>query len=78
MILRLKYFGMIAEAIAKEEENVEIQHRTIADLDGLLKRKYPQLVTLEYQFALNQTLAGMDEIIKDGDEIALLPPFAGG
>jgi len=78
MILQLKYFGMVAEAIDKAKEEVEIQHRTIADLDGELKRKYPQLTTMNYKFALNQTLAGMNEIIKENDEVALLPPFAGG
>ena len=78
MILQLKYFGMVAEAIEKEAEKVEIQHRTIADLDGLLKRKYPQLATMNYQFALNQVLVDTNEIIKDNDEVAVLPPFAGG
>jgi len=78
MILQLKYFGMIAEAIQKEGETIEFNQNSIQKLDELLKSTYPHLSNLEYQFALNQSLVDGEEVIKDNDEIALLPPFAGG
>ena len=29
-------------------------------------------------FAINQTFAGRDAILRDGDELALMPPVSGG
>lgn len=78
MILRLKYFGMIAEAIGKDEESVDFSNSTINDLDNNLKSKYSKLEDLNYNFAVNQTIVERDELLNENDEIALLPPFAGG
>ncbi len=78
MILKLKYFGMIAEAIGKAEEAINFSENTIGELDGFLKTKYVKLSALNYQFAVNQTMVEQNEKLNDNDEIALLPPFAGG
>ena len=78
MILKLKYFGMIAEAIGKNEESFNFSGKTIADLDVILKNNTPKLDTMNYKFAVNQAMVTQDEILNDNDEIALLPPFAGG
>lgn len=80
MILRLKYFGMLAEVIQKEEETIDFNQKNIQELDDLLQSIYPKLGTMEYQFALNHSLVGVGEeaLLKDNDEIAVLPPFAGG
>ena len=44
----------------------------------MLKNKYIKLDALNYKFALNQALVDMNEVINENNEIALLPPFAGG
>ena len=33
---------------------------------------------LEIMVAVNQDVAQLDTVVKDGDEIAFLPPFSGG
>ncbi len=78
MILQLKYFGMIAEAVGKSEEQLEFTGNTVQELAVVLKESYPKLSELNYKFALNQTLVEQKEEISENDEIALLPPFAGG
>ena len=78
MILKLKYFGMIAEAIGKTEESIDFSGKTVADLDMLLKENTTKLNAMNYKFAINQVMATQDEVLNDNDEIALLPPFAGG
>lgn len=78
MILKLKYFGMIAEAIGKDEESLEFSGKTIAELDVVLKNNTAKLDTMNYKFAVNQAMVTQEEILNDNDEIALLPPFAGG
>lgn len=76
-MLKLKYFGMIAEATGKVEEDFSCV-KNLSDLTIKLELKYPKLKELNYKFAVNQSLVPNDIIIKDNDEIALLPPFAGG
>ncbi len=78
MILQLNYFGMVAEAIKKEKEEYSFSEKTIADLNELLKKEYPKLNQLNYNFAVNQTMVKNDKKLNNNDEIALLPPFAGG
>jgi len=76
-MLKLKYFGMIAEAINKSEEDFVF----VGNLDLLtlqLEGEYPKLKDLNYKFAVNQTLVATNITLKENDEIALLPPFAGG
>ncbi|MBL4594578.1 MAG: MoaD/ThiS family protein [Flavobacteriales bacterium] len=78
MILKLKYFGMIAEAIGKSEELLDFSGKTILDLDVVLKSNTAKLSSMNYKFAVNQSLVEHDEMLINNDEIALLPPFAGG
>lgn len=80
MTLSIKYFGMIAETIGKQEEKVEISRQQIAValLVELLLKKYPDLNLKSFKIAVNQSIAENTAIINENDEIALLPPFAGG
>ena len=78
MILQLKYFGMIAEAVEKEDEFFELSGSTIKELDVALKNCYSNIENLNYSFAVNQTMVNEDILLKENDEVALLPPFAGG
>ena len=78
MKLTIKYFGLVAEATNKFEEvmelNGELTARELKErcLNGLSIRDKDSV-----QIAVNQNLD--DKItLKDGDEVALLPPFAGG
>lgn len=70
---------MIASAIQKEEEIIEITG--IGNIEGVkiyLIKIYPQLEALPFQIAINQTIAINSDSVSTDDEIALLPPFAGG
>ncbi len=78
MILKLKYYGMIAEAVGKENENIEFSASTVIELDEVLKKQYNKLTTMNYKIAVNQSIAQVELELNDNDEIALLPPFAGG
>ncbi|NVN18380.1 MoaD/ThiS family protein [Muricauda sp. HICW] len=78
MKVTVKYFGLVAEAAAKSEEVMELDETLTAS-----ELKVQCLIGLaiadkdSVQIAVNQNL---DETItiNDGDEVALLPPFAGG
>lgn len=78
MKVTIKYFGLVAEAAERFEEILELDGAITASelkaqcLNGLAIADKDSV-----QIAVNQNLN--DKItIKDGDEVALLPPFAGG
>ncbi len=78
MRVTVKYFGQVAEAMGTSQE---VLHLTSATTAHELKLKCLGPLGImdqeSIQVAVNQNL---DEyiILKDGDEVALLPPFAGG
>ena len=39
---------------------------------------YPDLKNYTFRIALNEELISDSQVLKDGDVLALMPPFAGG
>ena len=81
MNIRLKYFGMVSESTGVNEENIKVDQETpftTSKLNVLLKNKYPKLKELNFKFAVNQNMATESHTLQENDEVALLPPFAGG
>ncbi len=78
MLLNIKYFGMIAEATATNEEQIEMETCSVSQLLETLNHRYPELGHFDFKVAINQKLVTKEEMITAESEIALLPPFAGG
>ncbi len=79
MEVKLYYFGMIAEVVHKDYEILTITAPIeIKELKKLLTHRYPILNNKKYRIAVNQSLTHKNQMIYKNDEIALLPPFAGG
>jgi len=78
MKVTIKYFGLVAEAAGKNEEVFNFEGTLTS---GELKNKCLDQLSIQdrdsVQVAVNQNLDDTIEI-KEGDEVALLPPFAGG
>jgi len=52
---------------------------TINELKTLLEEKYPQLKQLgSYMIAVNNEYASINDVIHEGDEVAVIPPVSGG
>ena len=75
--INLLYFGLISEICGKNSEEINFSGK-IDDLRNILIQKYPALLSVEYQFAVNQEVSSMTDKVSAGDEVALLPPFTGG
>ncbi|MFP4488869.1 MAG: MoaD/ThiS family protein [Bacteroidales bacterium] len=77
MKIKVLLFGILAEKAGSAEVEVE----DVSSLDELKKHivvKYPSFAAYKYRISVNQSLADEDISLADGDEVALLPPFAGG
>lgn len=77
MKLSIKYFGLLAEITHCKEESFEFSGSVVLELREALYVKYPDLMKKNFQIAQKQILVS-DQAFVTGDELALLPPFAGG
>lgn len=77
MQIDVKYFGMLAEITGCDSEKVESEIQTVADLQKVLLGKYPDFKNKDFRIAQNQELVALETKLT-GQEIAVLPPFAGG
>ncbi len=69
-------FGVLADVTGKSAITMEA-----ADLDSLkenLLTQFPVLKQYRFQFAVNREKAARNISLNRDDEVALLPPFAGG
>ncbi|MCP9438364.1 MAG: molybdenum cofactor biosynthesis protein MoaE [Nitrospira sp.] len=80
----VKLFGM-TKSLAGNREHLSLgwtEGFTVKDLLRLLDQEYPRIGELIHQkkvlVSVNQEIAHEQTEIREGDEIALLPPFAGG
>ena len=78
MKLNVKYFGMIAEWAGSENGQLDFSGTSVADLQSQIEQLIPGLSSASYQIAVNHVIVSDDAVITLGDEIAILPPFAGG
>ena len=78
MVFKVNYLGMLIDQTGKHEESISLSDNKLSSLDAALKEKYPILKELRYKIVVNHEVASNDLEMQLTDEIALLPPFAGG
>jgi len=77
MVIKILLYGILAEKANTKEF-------TLSDIPSLGKLKeeilkaHPVFSDLKYYLFINHKASTEDAILVDGDEIALIPPFAGG
>jgi len=81
MRLRLLAFASASDVLGTGELELELPGpATVADLRAWLDARYPALAPLwpRLAVAVNGSIAGSDEPLSEGAEVALLPPVSGG
>jgi len=82
-MVRIKFFAMLKGIVGREELEMEIgETLTVGELKARLIEEYPVLKELfdsrSVLISVNQEFASSEGVVKDGDEVAFLPPFSGG
>ncbi|MDP2830083.1 MAG: molybdopterin converting factor subunit 1 [Sulfuricellaceae bacterium] len=84
-MITLLYFARLREAFGVASETLELPDsvKTSKDLtDWLQARGGEWAVELApgraFRVAVNQEMAGLETLVRDGDEIAIFPPVTGG
>jgi molybdopterin converting factor subunit 1 len=82
-MVTVKYFANLKQMAGKDEDQFTINEgTTLEQLSELIGQNVPQLGDMvrekKVMISLNYDVVPLDTVVKDGDEIALLPPFSGG
>lgn len=77
MNVNVLVFGQIVDITGKESLSITGVAST-DELVQVLQQKYSGLKELKYLVAVNKKIIRQTTELKDGDTVALLPPFSGG
>jgi len=77
MEIKVLFFGVLAEVTGTGLKKYQ-EVRSIGELKMRIEADFPEVVHYNFRISLNNELINNDPSLKDGDEVAFLPPFAGG
>ena len=78
-MINIKCFGIAKEIVNKDIEQFDVDELTVADLRKAMNHQYHAFTQIKgYMIAVNQEYATDDQVIKTGDEVAIIPPVSGG
>ncbi|MCM3726757.1 molybdopterin converting factor subunit 1 [Neobacillus cucumis] len=75
---KVLFFAHLRDVVGEEFLTLEAAGKTVAELKAELAAKYdlPRMDTV--MTAINEEFASNDEVIREGDEVAFIPPVSGG
>jgi sulfur-carrier protein len=77
MQVKVLFFGVLSEVAGTDCRH----YSDVLSTDGIKMRildEFPEIQHYNYRISLNNEIINSDMSLKDNDEVALLPPFAGG
>jgi molybdopterin converting factor small subunit len=77
MKVKVLFFGVLSEVTGTGLEYYE-DVKSIEHLKQRTADDFPEIVHYNFRISLNNELINDDSNFSDGDEVAFLPPFAGG
>ena len=80
MVINILAFGVVKEIVGGSSVSMNFTDAiTVAELVSTVKEKYPEVTKLSsFAVAVNGSYATLDTVIKQSDEIAIIPPVSGG
>ena len=81
MKVSVLYFGILKDVFGRDREEVEVaEHSSIEAMLGILRGRAKTAPGLweSVAVAVNQEYAQRSIVLREGDEVALLPPVSGG
>ncbi|MEO8035166.1 MAG: molybdopterin converting factor subunit 1 [Acidobacteriota bacterium] len=81
MKVRLLFFAVLRDITGQIESDLTVADGTrAADVWEILRQRYTQLAgyTQPPMIAINEEYARADSLLREGDQLAFIPPVAGG
>jgi len=81
MKIKVKLFAFYRQIAGRDEIVLQIpSNSTVSWLEAKIKVDFPKIYgsSIKPLISVNAEFAGADYVLKNGDIVALLPPFSGG
>jgi molybdopterin synthase sulfur carrier subunit len=77
MKVKVLFFGVLSE-VTGTSIKVYMDVKSIEHLNQFVTDDFPEIIHYKFKISLNNEIINGDAELKNGDEVAFLPPFAGG
>lgn len=82
-MVKVKFFAILKNLAGKEDAQFDIgSGLVLKDLTNMIEQEFPKVGEMirnkKVLISVNHEIGTDETVIKDGDEVAILPPFAGG
>jgi MoaD family protein len=82
-MIMIKFFAVMKKLVGRESMEIKIDSpTTLRDILNQVEKDIPKIREIIKEgrslISINQEMADENTIVNSGDEIAILPPFAGG
>ena len=77
MEVKVLFFGVLSEVAGTGVKHYR-DVKSVADLKIRSNDDFPEIAHYNFRVSVNSEITDKDLVLKTGDEIALMPPFAGG
>ncbi|MFI5305463.1 MAG: MoaD/ThiS family protein [Nitrospiria bacterium] len=82
-MVMIKFFAVMKKLVGRESMEIKIDTpTTLKDILNQVEKDIPKIRQIIKEgrslISINQEMADENTIVNSGDEIAILPPFAGG
>ncbi len=77
MKINVLFFGVLSEITGKDILSLNDIEDTTA-LNNMLRDEYTEIKSVTYRIAVNKEIIDTNTKLNEGDEVAFMPPFAGG
>ena len=77
MDISVLFFGVLFRVTGTSRKHYR-DIKSFGDLKHRIWDEFPEIVHYNFRIAVNNKLVNEDPLLSPGDEVAYLPPFAGG
>jgi sulfur-carrier protein len=77
MVVKVLFFGVLSDVTGTDCKHY-VEVKSVSDLKLRVMDDFPEVQHYSYRISLNSEILNSDRNLNDGDEIAFMPPFAGG
>ena len=75
--MKVTFFGNLSEIVGDTTKTIN-NFSDVNSLQENLFQEFPSLKKAKYRIAVNNSITSENLLLNESDEIAFLPPFAGG
>lgn len=77
-MIKILLFAHLQEEIGKDELLMDTDECTVQQVKNYIHTNYPTVNLHQVMTAVNEEFSFDEDVVKDGDVIAFLPPVSGG